>query len=133
MATIPKLAAAAVGVVIVTLAACLIALELGMPLGGLSKDQAVRAASRQIPSTTPARLQMAIPGPLILLRGGQSDAVSPAYRLVWVITFKGTYDPASCGPFPESGSPPQCPSPDHTATVYVDYVNGGFIMATIGP
>jgi hypothetical protein len=133
MARISKLVTAALGVVILIVVACLIALELGLPIGGLSRDQAIRAASRQIASTTPASVRMAIPGPLILLRAGEVDAVSPSYRMVWAITFNGTYEPASCGPFSITGSTQRCPPSDHTATVYVDYVNGTFIMATIGP
>lgn len=110
-ARILKLAITAVCVGILIAGAGLITLELGLPLGGLSRDQAILAASRQITSTTPARVQMAIPGPFILLRRGQVDAVSPADRLVWAIAFNGTYAPASCGPFRPPGTNQQCPTP----------------------
>jgi hypothetical protein len=124
-----------IGVVVflILVAAWVGALELGLPVGGLSRDQAISLARRQIASTTPASVRVAVPGPFVLFRGGATDAVSPGYRLVWSIMFSGTYDAASCGPAPLAGGTPHCPPPNHAATVVVDYFNGAFIMETIGP
>lgn len=110
---------------------CLMALEVGLPLGGLTRDQATSVAVHQLTSTTPASAQLAVPGPLVLFRDGAGAAAAPKYRMVWAITFSGTFPPASCGPPPPPGEQPHCPPPNHTETVVIDYFSGEFIMAEI--
>jgi hypothetical protein len=110
---------------------CLVTLKLGLPLGGLTRDQATSAAAHRLSSTTSTSAQWAVPGPLVFFRDGAGDAAAPKYRLVWAITFSGTFPPASCGPAPSPGQQPRCPSPNHTETVVIDYFSGEFIMAEI--
>jgi hypothetical protein len=117
-------------VALVVVIGLLIAPEIGVPLGGLTHAQA-SAAAREAIHAGSATERWALPGPFLFFRGGSTGAVSPGQRMVWAVSFSGTFPPASCGPV--TSQPHQCPPPDHTVTVIVDYVSGAFIEANYGP
>src|SRR5690349_17190467 len=125
---------AVTGLVIVIAAAVLVAagclgvLEAGIPLGGISRSQAIAIAENRGFLPSDRQLSWAIPGPFTVFQGGGTSEVVPPYHLVWAVTFSGTFAPASCGPF-VPGKAPQCPPPNHTETVVLDYFDGTFIMA----
>ncbi len=125
-------AATVVGAVLAVALAWLVAAEADIPAGGLSREQATTLAFHQVQSDTPPESRLAVPGPFLLFRGGATDAVSPWYRMVWAITFSGTFQ-SSCGPAPLPGQTAHCPPPNHMETVVLDFRTGDFIMASIEP
>jgi hypothetical protein len=121
-----------VAVAVVALALLLVGLWVGVavagvPFGGISKGEATTLASHQVQSDSTRQVVGAIPGFFWFFRGGATDAVAPGYTLVWAVTFRGTFR-GSCGP---PGA--QCPPPDHSEMVILDYRSGAFIMASITP
>ena len=127
-----KRVAVAAAVVALLLVAPLAAVEAGAPLGGLTHEQAATAAREAIHEDQVTE-RWALPGPFLLFRAGSTDAVSPWRRMVWAVSFSGTFQSASCGPAPLPGQTAHCPSPGHTVNVIVDYVSGEFIQADFGP
>jgi hypothetical protein len=125
-----KAIVAAVAVVLIVTIGLMIAVEVGAPLGGLTHGQASSAAREAI-HAGPVTERLALPGLFLFFRDGSNDAVSPWRRMVWAVSFTGTFPPASCGPV--TSQPHHCPPPDHTVTVIVDYASGEFIEANYGP
>ena len=105
---------------------------LGASVGGLSRTNAIAMASGDLNSTTPTQVRQTVPGPFWFFRDGATDSISPGYRLVWAVTFNGTFE-GSCGGAPPPGTTRQCPPPNHTKTVILDYFSGAFVMAMTGP
>ncbi len=124
---------AVAGAIISVVAATVGILEAGLPVGGLSRNQAIAIADRQVYSEPGKQVRWAVPGPFGLFRDHATDAVSPPARLVWAVAFSGTFPPPSCGPFNPNGNPPHCPPPDHTETIILDYFTGQFIMGSLSP
>ena len=121
------------GLVVLLAAIAYLAVELGVPVGGISRGDAVRASANALPSSTAPTVDWAIVAPLGLFRGGATDLAAPWDQIVWVVRLRGTYPPASCGGPALPGAPQRCPPDDHTATVMLDYRTGQFAMATIEP
>ena len=124
-----RTAVALVAVAVVVLSS-LAAVEVGVPLGGLTHAQASAAARAAFPGG-PMTERWALPGPFMLFRGGSTDAISPGTRWVWAVNFRGTFR-GSCGPPTIDVEPAVCQA-GHTAMVVVDYVSGEFIQAEVGP
>ena len=124
---------AALAVLVLLVAAVYAAIELGVPVGGISRGDAIQRSVQEIPSTTTPVTEWAIVAPLGLFRGGASELAAPWKQVVWVVRLSGTYAPGSCGPAPAPGQQPHCPPDDHTATVMLDYRTGTFVMATLEP
>ena len=125
---------AGIGAVLLVGLALLALLETGVPLGGVSRSDAVAAATRQAKaaSSTPPQVQWAVPGLFGWFGGGAGDSVARWNRPVWAVRLTGTFR-GSCGPAPTLDEPLRCPGPDHTETVILDYRSGEFIMASIEP
>ncbi len=105
------------------------ATETSLPPGGISRDQAIRMASHQgmAQSTTPTEVSWAKAGPLSQFG---RDPYSAPNRLVWAITFTGSFRWASCGPYNPNG-PTRCPLPARHATVILDYFSGAFVTGSL--
>ncbi len=123
--------AVVVAAVLLLAAAWFAAVEVGLPAGGISRNDATALALRQVHSSTAPSLSWALPGLFAFFRDGATNAVSPWHRVVWAVRVTGTFQ-SSCGPASEPLIR-RCPSPDHTETVLLDYVSGEFIMASIEP
>jgi len=106
------------------------ALEAGVPIGGISRDQAIAIAARQGFVASGSQVGSALPGPLGMFG---TDVSSSPYRLVWAVTFRGMFQAPSCGPYVPPPGKQHCPSPDHNATVILDYFTGDFVMGSITP
>jgi len=115
-------------VVLIAFAALLVAVEAGAPIGGMTHSQATVAARAAIYGSHVSE-RWALPGPFLLFRGGSTDAVSPWRRMVWAVSFSGTFPMPSCGPMPAPGQVAHCPPAPHTVTVIVDYATGEFVQA----
>jgi hypothetical protein len=125
-----RLAVAGVALILVALAAAVVVVEVGAPLGGLTHAQATAAARDAIHYPNTAE-RWAMPGPFLLFRGGSTDAVSPWRRMVWAVSFTGTFA-HPCGPLRHNDVAIRCPDL-HTVTVVIDYETGEFIQADYGP
>ena len=123
-----------VGGVVAVAVLTTLAVEAGVPIGGISRSEAVAAATTRVKveSSTPPQLAWAVPGLFGFFRDGATDAVGPWSRPVWAIRLTGTFR-GSCGPASVLDEPLRCPGPDHTETVILDYRTGEFIMASIEP
>ena len=104
--------------VLVLMTAC------GGSLRGIPRQKAValaRVRAQQV-SSTPVSLVRAASGP----SGAFQTGTPRPQRMVWAVTFSGTFTPPSCGP---AGSPPHtCPLSVHTVRIFVDAASGAFIF-----
>jgi hypothetical protein len=100
------------------------------PVGGISKDQTIAVAMRQVHSTSGSQVRSAEPGQLSKFG---HDALSSPNRWVWAVTFNGKFELGSCGPYVAPPARPHCPQPEHTYMVILDYFTGDFIMASLSP
>lgn len=91
---------------------------------GIARQEAVASArvAAQKVSSTPVILVRAASGPLSAFKTGTP---SP-HRMVWAVTFDGTFGPPSCGP---AGLPPHpCPGSVHTVRIFLDDASGAFLF-----
>jgi hypothetical protein len=104
--------------VLVLMTAC------GGSLLGISRQKAValaRVRAQQV-SSTPVSLVRAASGP----SGAFQTGTPRPHRMVWAVTFSGTFTPPSCGP---AGLPPHtCPLSVHTVRIFLDAGSGAFIF-----
>jgi hypothetical protein len=98
------------------------------PVGGISKPEAIAIATHQAYPTSTSQVRSAVPGPL--WKFGHDVRSSPN-RWVWAVTFDGSFQPPSCGPYVPPPAKPRCPLPEHTYVVILDYFTGDFIMASL--
>ncbi len=93
----------------------------------ITQAQAEAAARATNPDV--ARLVAAKLGPIAGFAPNMN--VGPGDRMVWAVTFTGSF-PLSCGPAPPAGSTPgPCPPPATSETVLVDAETGMFIAGLI--
>ncbi|MGD0833245.1 MAG: hypothetical protein ABSA40_02320 [Candidatus Dormibacteria bacterium] len=113
------------------IAIALLAAGCGGPGPGLGQTSAVRSAEvdAQQASSTPVTFVSATSGPFIEFEPDAKGAVDPG-REVWVVVFRGTFPPVSCGPaaIPPATEGP-CPAPNTTMQVVIDYVTGQLILS----
>ena len=115
------------GVALLLLAYCFVSPEAGAPAGGISRERAIAVAMNQAYSMSRSQVLDATPGPLSEFG---HDAKSSPDRWVWAVTFEGSFEPPSCGPY-RPGPPAPCPIRQHHYQVIVDYFTGQFIMVSL--
>jgi hypothetical protein len=129
---------ALLGLLLLVAIALLGAVELGVPIGGLSRSDAVALATTmvrpmELPSFNQPSVAWATPGLLAFFVDRPLGSVSQWQELVWAFRLQGTFNPASCGPATPPGQSDHCPPGDHTATVVLDYRRGIPIFIEIEP
>src|SRR3989442_9271618 len=97
------------------------ALEAGVPIGGISRDQAIAIAARQGFVASGSQVGSALPGPLMMFG---TDVSSSPYRLVWAVTFPPTVPAPSWGPHAPPPRQQHCPSPHPNPPLSLDYFTG---------
>ncbi|HEY7807419.1 MAG TPA: hypothetical protein VIC34_09495, partial [Croceibacterium sp.] len=76
--------------VVVAVAAWYAAAELGLPMGGLSREAAVSTAKKYVVSRAPVSEQGTSPGPYLLLGWQVRDARNP-FVTVWRVRLHGDF------------------------------------------
>jgi hypothetical protein len=92
------------------------------PAGGISAAQAMTLA-RKAGNGTPVR---AVAGPMRKF-WGPGEGGPGGDRWVWAVLIRGSFPPASCGPY--TPIPHPCPSPATTGAVFLDYVTGEWLQS----
>jgi hypothetical protein len=119
-------------VAILTVAAWVTVVWVGVPIGGVSRSDATSIASRNVHSDSPIQVVDAVPSFFWFYRSGSSDTKAPASELIWAITLHGTF-PGNCPPAGPAPGHPRCQPTNHTETVDLDYRTGAFITAVASP
>lgn len=131
-------AVALIGLLLVLGIALVGTVELGVPVDGLSRGEAITAAATlirpmELLSFNEPSVSWATPGLLAFFVDQPFASVSQWQQLVWAVRFHGTFQAASCGPAPPPGQVKTCPPGDHTATVVLDYRRATPIFIKIEP
>jgi hypothetical protein len=100
----------------------------GSAHGGIQRDRAIAIARIEAVGQDPAAAAIgAQSGPFRQFwYPGSTDFSAPAERRVWAVAFRGRFA-TSCGPPPAADEHPQCPPPNETMMVILNYADGGFI------
>ena len=114
------------GTALLLAADCFISPEAGAPAGGISRDEAIATAMRQGFPVTRSEVADATPGPLWEFG---HDVTSSPDRWVWAVTFKGSFEPPSCGPY-RPGPPAPCLVRQSHFQVILDYFTGKLVIAS---
>jgi hypothetical protein len=101
---------------------------LGSGHDGITRDRAIALAQLEIQGHDPEAVVIDIQsGPFEQFwYPGSTDFAAPAAQRVWAIAFRGRFD-ASCGPPPSAGERPNCPPPNRTMMVVLNYTDGSWI------